>query len=161
MKQLIVLACVLESATGVAFAQGDGPLINDWCVCLADNSCDDVANCAQATNCAKTTFTVAANGTYRVGARAECNSTSCHQCRACVLITTDQGSYPFCQNPDDCSSDCTPSCNSIYMHAGIEYTMTVCLLPCQSGGYSCADCGAGCRAVGCVMNWDGAKCPNP
>lgn len=166
MKRLILLAIWLVGLASVAVAQSGGPDIADWCICLADNSCDDASSCGQATTCATTTFTVPANGTYLVSGSTECSAGgSCKHCRVCVRISYNQGNFPWCDNGDattgNCESSCLASCSSVVLHPDITYTLTVCKLPCLRGGYFCTDCGANCRAVGCVKNWSGAKCSDP
>ncbi len=160
MKRLIFLAIWLMGWAGWVFAQGEGPLISDWCVCVADITCEDVDGCLDAANCSSTTFTVVDDAPYVFTASTECSGGgSCKNCRVCAVITYSQGSYPVCENGTNCNSNCNPPCNQVWLHPGITYTLKVCKLPC--GEHSCSDCGANCRAVACIKNWSGAKCPNP
>ncbi len=159
MKRLIFLAILLVGSAGWAFAQGGDPDASDWCVCVADNTCDDTGTCGTASSCSSTTFTVPDDAQYILIASTECGAGGdCHHCRACVLITYDQGSFPWCDTGGDCETVCALRC-TYFLHPNITYTLTVCKLPCPES--SCTDCGATCRAVACIKNRDQAKCPNP
>jgi len=159
MKRLIILLCALTSLVCLGFAQGDHPLIEDWCVCVADYTCDDMGTCQNA-SCSSTDFMVPANGTYLFSAGTECSSGgSCKHCVVCAWISYSGGTMLGCDNMDSCHTICYPSCPPIYLHPNTTYTLHVCKIPCS--GSSCSDCNERCRAVACVKNWSGAQCPNP
>jgi hypothetical protein len=157
MKQLIVLACVLASAIGVVFAQGDAPCNDSFCFCVSDAGCAS-GECTflPLDSSTASRFTVPCTASYKFVSKVICSNGigECTHCESCVYIypTSDPNNILYrCHTVNcatgSCAYQCTPD---VSLTAGVSYTMSVCLVVCPGMGWTCDDCGASCTAYGCL-----------
>jgi hypothetical protein len=126
------------------------------CICFSDNTCSDV-ECLPGltTNCSRTTFTPACDGSYTFFTKVTCTGgASCKKCMSCAsLFVIDQGVEVFFK--DIHNNGCNGgTCLSPFVSATLStnrtYAIYVCKVPCPDGSSTCEECVASCTAHACL-----------
>jgi hypothetical protein len=159
---MVLLGLVASLLMGLSgFSQG-GPDSPDchYCVRLESRPCHDTDDVMSITNCDSVHFKVPCDGDFYVCAKVICADGKCTSCRATMNLyegpTWRANDHVGCSSTD-CSHPEDSPCGSYYLHAGVDYTLYVCLIRCVT----CTACAQeNCRAVGYVYN-NGATCPAP
>ncbi len=127
-------------------------------VSATDSVCTGFHDCLSTTGCTSISFTANCTGKYDLKAETICSRGDCEDFNACVNVY--EGGTRIGENCHvlPCS-DCTEMCASaVCLEAHHNYTLYVCLTPCEPTD-TCSTPGASsCKALGTV-NWNsGATC---
>ena len=158
MKATIFLvACIAVSIC--CYAQGDAPCNDSFCFCVGDVGCVP-GECTALPPDGSTsgTFTVPCTASYKFVAKTICTggTAGCSHCQSCVYIyaTADPNTILYrCHTVNCATGSCVYQCTpDIALTAGVNYTMSVCLVVCPGHNppWTCDDCGTSCKAYGCV-----------
>lgn len=103
------------------------------------------------------TFTVPCTASYKFVAKVICSNPAdpCTSCESCVYVypTADPGNVlGWCHTTHCDQGECATVCTNVVLTAGVNYTLSVCLVPCPGWipPRTCDDCRESCKAYGCV-----------
>jgi hypothetical protein len=143
------VVCLLAAhQCGIAQGGGGGRC---WQVVSGSDEGCTANECLSTDGCTAYPFTASCTGNYIIDAWTKCPSGACYKCMSCVNIYEDGHYMANCHTTNCDHETCEYLCSGVWLEAGRQYTMYVCLIPCANNSCS-GGCEEDCMAYGCVRH---------
>ena len=132
-KETSILVGMLILST-VTWAHGDGGMD---CPCEQSVSASDAtcssSDCTSPTGCVSTSFTASCEGYYKLVVTVFCEQGNCANYNACATVYEGNTIVRNCHIEEPCTA-CSKGCFNLCLHYSHNYTLYVCLTPCEPTG---------------------------